>query len=240
MRDSRRPFEISNPTNDMKVLLILTSHDKLGDTGKKTGFWLEEFAAPYYVLLDAGAEMTLASPAGGQPPLDPQSDVPDAQTEATKRFKKDEAAQWALAHTTKLAEIVADGFDAIFFPGGHGPLWDLAENADSQRLIETFIAENRPLAAVCHAPAIFKHSKGADKMSVVSGRRVTGFSNSEEDAVGLTKIVPFLVEDMLKANGGLYESGPDGGSHVVVDGKLVTGQNPASSEAAAKELLKLL
>lgn len=224
----------------MKVLMILTSHDKLGDTGKKTGFWLEEFAAPYYVLLDAGAEITLASPAGGQPPLDPQSDVPEAQTEATERFKKDDAAQSALADTTKLAEIDADGFDAIFFPGGHGPLWDLAENADSQRIIETFMAEDRPLAAVCHAPAVFKHTKGADEMSVVSGRRVTGFTNSEEEGVGLTKIVPFLIEDMLKANGGLYEKGPDWGSYVVVDGKLVTGQNPASSESAAKELLKLL
>ena len=223
----------------MKILIVLTSHSELGDTGKKTGFWLEEFAAPYYVLLDAGAEVTLASPAGGQPPLDPKSDVPDAQTDATKRFKKDDAAQSALAHTTKLAEIDADGFDAIFYPGGHGPLWDLAENADSQRMIETFMAEDRPLAAVCHAPAIFKHTKGADGMSVVSGRRVTGFTNTEEDAVGLTKMVPFLVEDMLKANGGLYESGPDWGSYVVVDGKLVTGQNPASSEAAAREMLKL-
>jgi len=224
----------------MKILMILTSHDKLGDTGKKTGFWLEEFAAPYYVLLDAKAEITLASPAGGQPPLDPKSDAPDAQTEATERFKKDDAAQSALANTTKLAEIDADDFDAVFFPGGHGPLWDLAEDADSQHIIETFIAENRPLAAVCHAPAIFKHTKGADGMSVVSGRRVTGFSNTEEEGVGLTKIVPFLVEDMLKANGGLYERGPDWGSYVVVDGKLITGQNPASSEAAAKELLKLL
>jgi len=224
----------------MKILMVLTSHDKLGDTGKKTGFWLEEFAAPYYVLLDAGAEITLASPAGGQPPLDPQSDVPDAQTEATELFKKDDAAQRVLANTTKLAEIDADGFDAVFFPGGHGPLWDLAENADSQKIIDTFIAEDRPLAAVCHAPAIFKHTKGADGMSVVSGRRVTGFSNTEEEAVGLTKVVPFLLEDMLKANGGLYEKGPDWISYVVVDGKLVTGQNPASSEAAAKELLKLL
>jgi putative intracellular protease/amidase len=224
----------------MKVLMILTSHDKLGDTGKKTGFWLEELAAPYYVLLDAGAEITLASPAGGQPPLDPKSDAPDAQSEATKRFKEDDAAQSALGNTTKLAEIDSAGYDAIFFPGGHGPLWDLAENADSQRIIGTFMAEGRPLAAVCHAPAIFKHTKGTDGMSVVSGRRVTGFSNTEEEAVGLTKIVPFLVEDMLKANGGLYESGPDWGSYVVVDGNLVTGQNPASSEAAAKELLKIL
>jgi len=224
----------------MNVLIILTSHDQLGDTGKKTGFWLEEFAAPYYVLLDAGAQITLASPAGGRPPLDPQSDVPDAQTAATARFKKDDAAQKALDNTTPLAEIDAAGFDWIFFPGGHGPLWDLAENAANQRLIETFITENRPLAAVCHAPAIFKHTKGADGKSLVSGRRVTGFTNTEEAGVGLTKIVPFRIEDMLKANGGRYEKGPDWGSYVVVDGKLVTGQNPASSEAAARELLKLL
>ena len=224
----------------MNVLMILTSHDKLGDTGKKTGFWLEEFAAPYYVMLDAGAEITLASPAGGQPPLDPKSDAADAQTEATKRFKKDETAQRALANTSKLAEIDADEFDAVFYPGGHGPLWDLAENPESQRIIETFITTKRPLAAVCHAPAIFKHTKGIDEKSLVSGRRVTGFTNSEEAGVGLTKIVPFLVEDMLKANGGRYEKGPDWGSYVVVDGNLVTGQNPASSEAAARELLKLI
>jgi len=224
----------------MNVLMILTSHDKLGDTGKKTGFWLEEFAAPYYVLLDAGAKVTLASPAGGQPPLDPQSDAPAAQTEATQRFKKDDAAQRALANTTKLAEIDADGFDAVFYPGGHGPLWDLVGNADSRRIIETFIADDRPVAAVCHAPAIFKHTKGADGNFSVSGRRVTGFANTEEEGVGLTTIVPFLVEDMLKANGGLYEKGPDWGSYVVVDGNLITGQNPASSGAAAKELLKLL
>ncbi|MFT6178477.1 MAG: putative intracellular protease/amidase [Akkermansiaceae bacterium] len=224
----------------MKVLMILTSHDELGDTGKKTGFWLEEFAAPYYVLLDAGAAVTLASPAGGQPPLDPQSDIPDAQTEATQRFKKDEAAQSVLSNTTKLAKIDAEGFDAIFYPGGHGPLWDLSENADSQRMIGMFVEEGRPLAAVCHAPAIFKHTKGADGMSLVSGRRVTGFTNTEEEAVGLTEIVPFLVQDMLEANGGLYEKGKDWGPYVVVDGKLITGQNPASSEAAAKALLKLL
>ncbi len=220
--------------------MILTSHDKLGDTSRKTGFWLEEFAAPYYVLLDAGAEITLASPAGGQPPLDPQSDVPDAQTKATERFKNDDAAQRTLGNTTKLADIDADGFDAVFFPGGHGPLWDLAENADSQRIIERFVTEDRPLAAVCHAPAIFRHTKAADGKPLVSGRRVTGFTNSEEAGVGLTEIVPFLVEDMLKANGGLYEKGPDWGNFVVVDGKLITGQNPASSEAAARDLLKLL
>lgn len=224
----------------MKILMVLTSHDKLGNTGEKTGFWLEEFAAPYYVLRDAGALITLASPNGGQPPIDPKSDAEDAQTEATRRFKKDEAAQRALAATAKLSEVKADGFDAIFYPGGHGPLWDLAESADSKRLIETFAASGRPVGAVCHAPAVFRHTKGADGKPLVSGKRVTGFTNTEEAAVGLTDVVPFLVEDMLKANGGLYEKGGDWGSYVVVDGKLVTGQNPASSEAAAKELLKLM
>lgn len=222
----------------MNVLMILTSHDKLGDTGKKTGFWLEEFAAPYYALLDAEAEITLASPAGGQPPLDPQSDVPEAQTGATQRFKNDVITQHLLATTTNLAKVDANKFDAIFFPGGHGPLWDLAGNTDSQRIIEMFIAEGRPLAAVCHAPAIFKNTKGAYGKSLVSGRRVTGFTNSEEEAVGLTDIVPFLIEDMLKENEGLYEKGSDWGSYVCVDGKLITGQNPASSEATARALLK--
>lgn len=224
----------------MKILMVLTSHDKLGDTGEKTGFWLEEFAAPYYVLKDAGADVTLASPAGGQPPLDPKSDADDAQTDATRRFKGDPDAQKALASTAKLADIKADGFDAVFYPGGHGPLWDLAESADSKRLIEAFAADNRPIGAVCHAPAIFRHTKAADGKPLVSGKRVTSFTNTEEEAVGLTKVVPFLVEDMLKANGGQYEKGPDWGSFVLVDGKLVTGQNPASSEAAAHKLLDLL
>jgi putative intracellular protease/amidase len=224
----------------MKILMILTSHDALGDTGEKTGFWLEEFAAPYYVLRDAGAEITLASPAGGQPPLDPKSDAADAQTDATRRFKEDEAAQKALATTVPLSTVDAAAFDAVFYPGGHGPLWDLAEDADSRRLIESFVSSDRPLGAVCHAPAIFRHTTGTDGKPLVSGRRVTGFTNTEEAAVGLTDVVPFLVEDMLTANGGLYEKGEDWGSHVVVDGKLVTGQNPASSDAAAHELLKLL
>ena len=224
----------------MKILMILTSHDTLGDTGEKTGFWLEEFAAPYYVLRDAGAEITLASPAGGQPPLDPKSDAADAQTDATRRFKEDEAAQKALATTVPLSTVDAAAFDAVFYPGGHGPLWDLAEDADSRRLIESFVSSDRPLGAVCHAPAIFRHTTGADGKPLVSGRRVTGFTNTEEAAVGLTDVVPFLVEDMLTANGGLYEKGEDWGSHVVVDGKLVTGQNPASSDAAAHELLELL
>lgn len=224
----------------MKILMVLTSHDQLGDTGNKTGFWLEEFAAPYYVFRDAGAEITLASPKGGQPPLDPNSDAEDAQTEATKRFKGDEAAQQELAQTAVLSGISAEGFNAIFYPGGHGPLWDLAEDGDSAKLIETFAASDRPIGAVCHAPAVFKHPKGADGKPLVSGRKVTSFTNTEEDAVGLTDIVPFLVEDMLGANGATYQKGPDWGPFVVVDGKLVTGQNPASSEEAARKLLSLL
>ena len=224
----------------MKILMILTSHDELGDTGRKTGFWLEEFAAPYYVFKDAGAEVSLASPKGGQPPLDPSSDTDDAQTEATKRFKGDDAARRDLAHTVVLSTVSPDGFDAVFYPGGHGPLWDLSEDADSIRLIETFAASDRPIAAVCHAPAVFRHPKGADGNPLVSGRTVTGFTNTEEEGAGLTDVVPFLVEDMLKANGGKYEKGADWSSFVVTDGKLVTGQNPASSEEAARRLMDLL
>lgn len=224
----------------MNILTVLTSHDKLGDTGKKTGFWLEEFAAPYYVFKDAGAQITLASPKGGQPPLDPGSDTEDTQTPATERFKDDDAAQAALADTKVLSTVDAEGFDAIFYPGGHGPLWDLAEDVDSTRLIETFAHSDRPVGAVCHAPAVFKHPKGADGNPLVSGKTVTGFTNTEEEGVGLTDVVPFLVEDMLKANGGAYEKGDDWASFVIVDGKLVTGQNPASSEEAAKKLLALL
>lgn len=224
----------------MNILMVLTSHDQLGDTGKKTGFWLEEFAAPYYVLKDAGADVTLASPRGGQPPLDPKSDEADAQTEATHRFKADPAAQAALASTMPLSDIEAAEFDAVFYPGGHGPLWDLAEDGNSIRLIEAFVATDRPVGAVCHAPGVLRHVRAADGKPLVSGRRVTGFTNSEEEAVGLTDVVPFLVEDMLIANGGHYERGGDWGVHVVTDGKLVTGQNPASSEEAAKALLALL
>lgn len=224
----------------MTILMILTSHDRLGDTGEKTGFWLEEFAAPYYVLTAAGAHITLASPKGGQPPIDPKSDAEDAQTEATRRFKSDEDAQRALATTKKLSDVNADGFDAVFFPGGHGPLWDLAEDPYCKTLIEAFWSSDRPIGAVCHAPAVFRHTTGADGISLVSGRRVTGFANTEEAAVGLTEVVPFLVEDMLKKNDGQYEKGDDWESYTVVDGKLVTGQNPASSKAAAQELLKLL
>lgn len=224
----------------MKILMVLTSHDQLGDTGKKTGFWLEEFAAPYYVFKDAGADITLASPQGGQPPLDPSSDAVGAQTDATKRFKADDTAQQELATTKVLSTISADGFDAIFYPGGHGPLWDLAEDDDSTALIEAFAASGRPVGAVCHAPAVFKHPKGADGKPLVAGKKVTGFTNSEEDGVGLTKVVPFLLEDMLKDNGGNYQKGADWSSFVVVDGKLVTGQNPASSAEAARKLLALL
>jgi len=224
----------------MKILMVLTSHDQLGDTGNKTGFWLEEFAAPYYVFKDAGAEITLASPKGGQPPIDPSSDADDAQTDATKRFKADDAAQKELANTAVLSTVSADGLDAIFYPGGHGPLWDLAEDSNSKALIETFAASDRPIGAVCHAPAVFKHPKGTDGKPLVAGRKVTGFTNAEEEAVGLTKVVPFLVEDMLTANGGTYQKGDDWASFVVTDGKLVTGQNPASSEDAARALLDLI
>ncbi|KAB7767899.1 type 1 glutamine amidotransferase domain-containing protein [Xanthomonas maliensis] len=224
----------------MKILMVLTSHDQLGDTGKKTGFWLEEFAAPYYVFKDAGVQITLASPKGGQPPLDPKSDAPDAQTEATKRFKQDPQAQQALASTTPLTQVTADDFDAVFYPGGHGPLWDLAEDQQSIGLIEAFAAANKPHGLVCHAPGVLRRVKGADGEPLVAGRRVTGFTNGEEDGVGLTKIVPFLVEDVLKELGGRYEKGADWGVHVVTDGRLVTGQNPASSEQAAHALLELL
>lgn len=220
--------------------MVLTSHDQLGNTGKKTGFWLEEFAAPYYVFKDAGADITLASPRGGQPPLDPLSDAEDAQTEATKRFKADEAVQKALADTATLSTVAADKFDAVFYPGGHGPLWDLAEDKDSIKLIEAFAASDRPVAAVCHAPAVFRHTKGPDGKSLVSGKKATSFTNSEEEAVGLTDVAPFLVEDMLTAKGAIYQSGDDWASFVVVDGKLVTGQNPASSAEAARKLIGLL
>jgi putative intracellular protease/amidase len=224
----------------MDILMVLTSHDQLGNTGKKTGFWLEEFAAPYYVFKDAGARLTLASPKGGQPPLDPKSDEPDAQTEATRRFRSDPAAQQALAGTVRLSSIVPDEYDAVFYPGGHGPLWDLAEDPDSIRLIETMIDTGKPVAAVCHAPGVLRHVKGRDGAPLVQGKRVTGFTNTEEAAVQLTDVVPFLVEDALKQNGGNYSKSPDWAPYVVTDGKLVTGQNPASSEQGAQALLDLL
>jgi len=224
----------------MNILMVLTSHDQLGNTGHKTGFWLEEFAAPYYALKEAGAKLTLVSPLGGQPPLDPKSDAPESQTPATIRFKADPEAQAALAHTGKLAEVSAANFDAVFYPGGHGPLWDLAEDRNSIALIEAMLAAGKPVAAVCHAPGVLRHVKAADGSPLVRGKQVTGFTNTEEEAVGLTKVVPFLVEDMLKENGGIYSKLGDWQAYAVTDGLLVTGQNPASSEAAAAALLKLL
>ena len=224
----------------MKILIVITSHDQLGDTGKKTGFWLEEFVAPYYVLKDAGAAITLASPKGGQPPLDPKSDLPENQTQLTKRFRTDTAAQAELANTKKLTDVSADDFDAVFYPGGHGPMWDLSDNATSIALIEAFVKADRPVGAVCHAPVAFVNARGKDGEYLVKGKRVTGFSNAEEEAVGLTAVVPFLLEDRLKERGSVYTKGTNWAPYVQVDGKLVTGQNPASSGPAAEELLKLL
>ena len=224
----------------MKILMVLTSHDQLGDTGKKTGFWLEELAAPYYTFVDAGAEVVLASPAGGQPPLDPKSNEPDAQTETTKRFEADEVAMQALANTHKLSEVLNQDFDAVFYPGGHGPLWDLAEDQNSISLIEQTLQANKPVALVCHAPGVLRDVQDAEGRSIVEGKSVTGFSNSEEDGVGLTDIVPFLVEDMLKEKGGQYSKAEDWQVYVQEDDLLITGQNPASSAATAEALLKLL
>jgi putative intracellular protease/amidase len=224
----------------MKILMVLTSHEQLGNTGKKTGFWLEEFAAPYYTFKDAGATITLASPDGGQPPLDPKSDTPDSQTKDTQRFKADPAAQAALAQTIELSQVSSGNFDAVFYPGGHGPLWDLAEDAASIALIETMLAAGKPVALVCHAPGLLRHVKAVNGDPVVQGKAVTGFTNTEEQAAGLTKIVPFLVEDMLRTNGGNYSKVANWQPYVVTDGLLITGQNPASSEPAAKELLEKL
>lgn len=223
----------------MKVLMVLTSHDQLGDTGIKTGFWLEEFAAPYYVFKDAGADVVVASPAGGQPPLDPKSDLPDFKTEQTQRFKADPDAQRVLASTVKLDSVSHDEFDTVFYPGGHGPLWDLTESRQSIDLIESFERANKPIGFVCHAPGVLRHVKTADGQPLVKGRRVTGFTNGEEEDVQLTNVVPFLIEDEFKRQGALYEKIENWAPFVLVDGKLVTGQNPASSEEAAKALLKL-
>ncbi|MDE1188145.1 MAG: type 1 glutamine amidotransferase domain-containing protein [Pantoea sp.] len=224
----------------MKVLMVLTSHAELGNTGKKTGFWLEEFAAPYYVFKDAGAEIVLASPAGGQPPLDPKSDLPDFQTAMTDRFKADPAAQQALATTVKLDTVDQAAFDTVFYPGGHGPLWDLAESATSIQLIESFERSGKPIGFVCHAPGALRHVKAANGEPLVKGKQVTGFTNSEEAAVELTDVVPFLIEDVFIAQGAKYQKGADWMSFVVEDGNLVTGQNPASSEDVAKRLLSKL
>lgn len=224
----------------MKVLMVLTSHDKLGDTGLKTGFWLEELAAPYYAFKDAGAEITLASPQGGKPPLDPKSNEPDFQTDFTHRFAADADANAQLATTVKLDSLSQADFDAVFYPGGHGPLWDLAEDKHSVALIEAFFAAGKQVAFVCHAPGVLRHVKTADGKPLVAGRQVTGFTNTEEEAVGLTQVVPFLVEDELIAKGGLYSKAADWSSYVVTDGLLITGQNPGSSEATAAELIKAL
>jgi len=224
----------------MKILMVLTSHATLGDTGRKTGFWLEEFAAPYYSFVDARAEVVLASPAGGQPPLDPASDSDDAQTEATRRFKQDEAAQQALASTQKLADVYRQRFDAVFYPGGHGPLWDLAEDAHSIELIETTYAEGTPLGLVCHAPGVLKRATNGAGGPLVHGLKVTGFTNSEEDAVGLSDVVPLRVEDMLVDQGANFVRGADWKPYVVSAGNLVTGQNPASSLTAARMLIAQL
>lgn len=222
----------------MKILMVLTSHDRLGDTGRKTGFWLEEFAAPYYVFSDAGADVTVASPKGGPPPMDPASHQPDSQTEATMRFDRDSDAKSALANSVKLSTVSAANYDAVCYPGGHGPLWDLAEDSDSIALIETLYAAGKPVAAVCHGPGAFRHAKAADGSPLVRGKRVTGFADTEEEEVGLTEVVPFSVEDMLRRNGGKYSKAENWKPHVVVDGNLITGQNPASSEAAARALLR--
>jgi putative intracellular protease/amidase len=224
----------------MNILIVLTSHNRLGNTGKKTGFWLEEFAAPYYVFKDSGAHVTVVSPMGGQPPLDPKSDEADAQTAATKRFKEDTFAQAVLASTGKLSEVNASAFDAVFYPGGHGPMWDLVEDNASIALIEAMSSAGKPIAAVCHAPSVLRDTKAADGTPLVKNKKVTGFTNTEEEAVGLTQIVPFLVEDMLKEKGGNYMKGADWASYVITDGNLITGQNPASSEEAARALLNLL
>jgi putative intracellular protease/amidase len=224
----------------MKILMVLTSHDQLGNTGKKTGFWLEEFAAPYYAFKDAGAEITLVSPAGGQPPLDPKSDEPGAQTADTDRFRKDPEAQLTLAHTGRLGDVSAADFDAVFYPGGHGPLWDLAEDKHSIALIEAFDRSHKPHGFVCHAPGVLRHAVAADGKPLIHGRDVTGFTNTEEAAVGLTDVVPFLIEDEFQRLGGRYSKVADWQVHVVADGQLVTGQNPASSAAVAEKLLKML
>jgi len=224
----------------MKILMVLTSHSELGNTGKKTGFWIEEFAAPYYVFLDAGAAITVASPKGGQPPIDPSSDTPENQTPATIRFKADEKLQDILSQTKLLSELTADDYDAVFYPGGHGPLWDLTKDTDSINMIANFWNSKKPVVAVCHAPAVLLNVNDSEGMPLVQGKNVTGFTNSEEEAVQLTKIVPFLLEDELKARGGIYSKKENWASYIVKDGLLITGQNPASSEAAAKALIEML
>jgi putative intracellular protease/amidase len=223
----------------MKILMVLTSHDQLGSTGRKTGFWLEEFAAPYFVFRDAGVELTLASPKGGQPPIDPKSDLPENQTDAMARFKEDETAQQALAHTLRLADVKAEDFDTVFYPGGHGPMWDLAESPVSIALIEAFYNSGKPVALVCHAPGVLRHVTYQGE-PLVKGKRVTGFTNEEEEEVQLTNIVPFLVEDELKRLGANFEKVPNWQPFSIIDGRLITGQNPASSTSAAHALLSVV
>ena len=224
----------------MKILMVLTSHDRLGNTGRKTGFWLEELAAPYYTFTAAGVEIVLASPKGGQPPLDPKSNEPSFQTDLTHRWEADSVAKARLASTVRLDSVKSDDFDTVFYPGGHGPMWDLAEDHHSIELLESFIAAGKPIALVCHAPGALRHVKRPDGEPLVRGRNVTGFTNSEEEAVGLTHVVPFLVEDELKAKGGIFSKTQDWGVHVVTDGLLITGQNPASSGPGAKALLEVM
>jgi putative intracellular protease/amidase len=224
----------------MNILMVLTSHDQMGDTGHKTGFWLEEFTAPYYVFQDAGARITIASPKGGQPPADPNSETKEALTATTRRFQQDAHAREALASTKKLADVNMNEYDAIFYPGGHGPLWDLANDDTSAALLKTAYEQNKVIGAVCHAPAVFKNVEIKPGQNLVGGRKVTGFSNSEEEAVGLSGIVPFLLEDMLKQKSATYSRGDDWAPYIVVDGKLITGQNPASSEGAAKAVIQAL
>ncbi|MDJ1132899.1 type 1 glutamine amidotransferase domain-containing protein [Streptomyces iconiensis] len=224
----------------MKVLIVLTSHDQLGNTGRKTGFWLEELAAPYYRFKDAGAEIVLASPGGGRAPLDPKSNEPSFQTDETRRFEADPEATAELARTVRLDSLSTDDFDTVFYSGGHGPLWDLAEDRASIRLIETTLRAGKPLALVCHAPGVLRHATDPDGAPLVRGRKVTGFTNSEEAAVGLTEVVPFLVEDELKRLGGDYSKAGDWQPYVLTDGLLITGQNPASSGHAADALLTLV
>src|ERR1700741_4945179 len=224
----------------MKVLMVLTSHDQLGNTGRKTGFWLEELAAPYYVFKDAGAEIVLASPKGGQPPLDPKSNEPNFQTDLTRRFEPDAAAKAQLATTLLLDSVKADDFDTVFYPGGHGPMWDLAEDRNSAKLIESFLAAGKPVALVCHAPGALRHVKTPDGKPLVQGKNVTGFTNGEEEEVGLTKVVPFLVEDELMRLGATFSKVKNWGVHTIIDGHLITGQNPASSGPTARILIETL
>jgi putative intracellular protease/amidase len=231
---------MSSKEHTMKVLMVLTSHDQLGNTGRKTGFWLEELAAPYYVFKDVGAQITLASPKGGRPPLDPKSNEPNFQTDITRRFEKDAAAEDQLSKTVRLDSVKQEDFDTVFYPGGHGPMWDIAEDKNSIKLIESFLAAGKYVALVCHAPGALRHVKTPQGKPLVEGKNVTGFTNGEEEAVGLTKVVPFLVEDELMRLGAIFTKVKDWGVHTIVDGQLITGQNPASSGPAARVLIETM